>query len=79
MAPPSQDDGDFWSGAGGGDAQIMLEVVFSGKDNKKQSGVCMEKCGFNLALQVTEGTKPATLLLGRTLHRWARMSAGEML
>lgn len=43
MAPPSQDDGDFWSGAGGGDAQIMLEVVFSGKDNKKQSGVCMEK------------------------------------
>lgn len=57
----------------------MLEAVCSGKDHKKQSGVCMERHGLVLALQVAEGTKSTISLLGRNLHHWARMSPGEML
>lgn len=56
---------------------MTLEVACSGKDNEKQSGICTEKQGLILALQVAEGTKPTTLLLGRNPHHWARMSLGE--
>lgn len=70
---------DLGSWAAGGDSQVMLEVVFSGKDNKKQSGVCTEKRGLILALQVAEGTKPTRSLLGRNLGHWARVSPGEIL